>query len=135
DSDAKIATALAVFEEHVDTAVLERRLQVTPSTRMTPLQFEQELIERAKADRRHIVLPEGNDDRILQAAEQLLRRGVGELRVLGGEEQVRARAATLGLDLGGVRLVDPATSAWREEFAQTYYQLRKHKGVGLPLAR
>jgi phosphate acetyltransferase len=135
DSDAKIATALACFEEHVDMALLERGLQVTPSTRMTPLQFEQELIERAKADRRHIVLPEGNDDRILQAAEQLLRRGVADLTVLGGEEQVRARAATLGLDLGGVRVVDPAASPWREEFAQTYYQLRKHKGVGLPLAR
>jgi phosphate acetyltransferase len=135
DSEAKIATALASFEEHVDAAVLERRLEVTPSTRMTPLQFEQELIERAKADRRHIVLPEGNDDRILQAAEQLLRRGVVDLTVLGGEEQVRARAATLGLDLGGLRVVDPAVSGWREEFAQTYYQLRRHKGVGLPLAR
>ncbi|HEY2957969.1 MAG TPA: phosphate acetyltransferase [Actinomycetota bacterium] len=135
DSDAKIATALASFEEHVDTAVLERGLQVTPSTRMTPLQFEQELIDRAKADRRHVVLPEGNDDRILQAAEQLLRRGVVDLTILGGEEQVRARAAALGLDLGGARLVDPATSPWREEFAQTYYQLRKHKGVALTLAR
>jgi phosphate acetyltransferase len=108
---------------------------VTPSTRMTPLQFEQELIDRAKADRRHVVLPEGNDDRILQAAEQLLRRGVVDLTILGGEEQVRARAAALGLDLGGARLVDPATSPWREEFAQTYYQLRKHKGVALTLAR
>jgi phosphate acetyltransferase len=135
DSDAKIATALASFEEHVDTAVLERGLQVTPSTRMTPLQFEQELIDRAKGDRRHVVLPEGNDDRILQAAEQLLRRGVVDLTILGGEEQVRARAAALGLDLGGARLVDPATSPWREEFAQTYYQLRKHKGVALTLAR
>jgi len=135
DNEPKIATALALFEEHVDTAALERRLQVTPSTRVTPLQFEQELIERAKADRRHIVLPEGNDDRILQAAEQLLRRGVVDLTVLGGEEQVRGRAATLGLELGGLRVVDPAVSEWREGFAQTYYQLRRHKGVGLPLAR
>jgi phosphate acetyltransferase len=135
DNEPKIATALALFEECVEGAALERRMQVTRSTRVTPLMFEQELIERAKADRRHIVLPEGNDDRILQAAEQLRRRGVVDLTVLGGEGEVRSRAAALGLDLDGLRVVDPATSEWREEFAQTYYELRKHKGVGLPLAR
>jgi phosphate acetyltransferase len=135
DNDLKIARALALFEEHVDAADLQRRLEVAPSTRMTPLRFEQELIERAKADRRHIVLPEGGDDRILQAAEQLLRRGVVDLTVLGGEGEVRSRAAALGLDLAGVRVVDPSSSDWREEFAQTYHELRKHKGMGLPLAR
>jgi phosphate acetyltransferase len=110
DNEPKIATALALFEEYVDTAALERRMQVTRSTRVTPLMFEQELIERAKADRRHIVLPEGNDDRILQAAEQLRRRGVVDLTVLGGEGEVRSRAAALGLDLDGLRVVGPATS-------------------------
>jgi phosphate acetyltransferase len=135
DNEPKIAAALGLFEEHVDAAALERRIEVTPSNRVTPLMFEQELIERAKADRRHIVLPEGNDDRILQAAEQLLRRGVVELTVLGAEDEVAARAASLGLDLAGLRVLDPQTSALREGFAQTYYQLRKHKGVGLPLAR
>jgi phosphate acetyltransferase len=135
DNEPKIAAALGLFEEHVDAAALERRIEVTPSNRVTPLMFEQELIERAKADRRHIVLPEGDDDRILQAAEQLLRRGVVELTVLGAEDEVAARAASLGLDLAGLRVLDPQTSGLREGFAQTYYQLRKHKGVGLPLAR
>jgi phosphate acetyltransferase len=135
DNELKVARALALFEEHVDASVLQERIQVAPSTRVTPLQFELELIERAKADRRHIVLPEGNDDRILQAAEQLLRRGVVDLTVLGQEAQVRARAAALGLDLAGLRVVDPATSEWREGFAETYYELRRHKGVAMPLAR
>jgi phosphate acetyltransferase len=135
DDEAKIATALRLFEEHVDVLELERRIDLTPSTRVTPLQFELELIERARADRRHIVLPEGGDDRILQAADQLLRRGVAELTVLGAEQQVRGRAAALGLDLDGLKVVDPHTSEWRERFAETYHQLRKHKGVGLPLAR
>ena len=135
DNEQKIATALGLFEEHVDTAALERRIEVTPSTRVTPLMFEQELIERAKADRRHIVLPEGNDDRILQAAEQLLRRGVVDLTVLGAEDQVAGRAASLGLDLAGLRVVNPQTSELREGFAETYYRLRRHKGVGPPLAR
>ncbi len=75
DSDRKIATALGLFEEHVDTAALEQRIALTRSTRVTPLMFEQQLLERAAADRRHIVLPEGDDDRILTAADQLLRRG------------------------------------------------------------
>jgi phosphate acetyltransferase len=101
---------------------------------VTPLMFEHELIERARADRRHIVLPEGDDDRILRAAEQLLRRGVVDLTVLGGEAAVRSRAASLGLELEGLRVVDPLMSGWREGFAATYHELRRHKGVGMPLA-
>jgi phosphate acetyltransferase len=135
DSELKIARALALFEEHVDVAALERRVAVAPSTRVTPLQFEQELTERAKADRKHIVLPEGGDDRILQAAGQLLGRGVVDLTVLGDETAVHGRAAALGLDLAGLQVVDPSTSVWRERFAATYAELRRHKGMALPLAR
>jgi phosphate acetyltransferase len=134
DNERKIAAALGLFEAHVDTAVLRERIQVTRSVRVTPLMFEHELIERARADRRHIVLPEGDDDRILRAAEQLLRRGVVDLTVLGGEGVVRSRAASLGLELDGLRVVDPLTSEWREDFAATYHELRRHKGVGMPLA-
>jgi phosphate acetyltransferase len=135
DSELKIARALALFEEHVDVAALERRVAVAPSTRVTPLQFEQELTERAKAHRKHIVLPEGGDDRILQAAGQLLGRGVVDLTVLGDETAVHGRAAALGLDLAGLQVVDPSTSDWRERFAATYAELRRHKGMALPLAR
>jgi phosphate acetyltransferase len=135
DNELKIARALALFEEHVDVAALERRVAVAPSTRVTPLQFEQELTERAKADRKHIVLPEGGDDRILQAAGQLLGRGVVDLIVLGDETAVHGRAAALGLDLAGLQVVDPSTSDWRERFAATYAELRRHKGMALPLAR
>jgi phosphate acetyltransferase len=135
DSELKVARALALFEEHVDVAALERRVAVAPSTRVTPLQFEQELTERAKADRQHIVLPEGGDDRILQAAGQLLGRGVVDLTVLGDETAVHGRAAALGLDLAGLQVVDPSTSEWRERFAATYAELRRHKGMALPLAR
>jgi phosphate acetyltransferase len=135
DSELKVARALALFEEHVDVAALERRVAVAPSTRVTPLQFEQELTERAKADRKHIVLPEGGDDRILQAAGQLLGRGVVDLTVLGDETAVHGRAAALGLDLAGLQVVDPSTSEWRERFAATYAELRRHKGMALPLAR
>jgi phosphate acetyltransferase len=134
DNERKIAAALGLFESHVDTSILQERIQVTRSVRVTPLMFEHELIERARADRKHIVLPEGDDDRILRAAEQLLRRGVVDLTVLGGEGAVSSRAASLGLELEGLRVVDPLTSESREDFAATYHELRRHKGVGMPLA-
>jgi phosphate acetyltransferase len=133
-STSKIAAAIGLFEEHVDTAALVERIDLARPTRTTPLMFEHALIERAKADRRHIVLPEGNDDRILRAADQLLLRGVADLTVLGVERDIRARAAALGLTLPGVRIVDPLTSPYRDEFAGTYHDLRKHKGVTAQMA-
>jgi phosphate acetyltransferase len=133
-SAQKIAVAVGLFEDNVDAAALVERIDVARPARTTPLMFEHALIERAKADRRHIVLPEGNDDRVLLAAEQLLRRGVVDLTVLGAERDVRARAAALALALPGVRIVDPLTSGLREEFAAVYHELRKHKGVTADMA-
>jgi phosphate acetyltransferase len=130
-SHRKIATAIRLFEDHVDHGLLRERLAVDRPTRTTPLMFEQALLERARADRRHIVLPEGDDARVLMAAEQLLLRGVADLTLLGREEDVRARAAALGLELPGVRIIDPVTSEHRERFAEVYAELRKHKGIAL----
>lgn len=129
ENERKIATALGLFESSVDTGELERRIALERPARMTPIMFEYELIERAKAGRRHIVLPEGEDDRILRAAEILLRRGVVELTILGSLDSVRARAAALGIDLEGAAIVDPLTSPLRDEFAAAYFELRKHKGA------
>jgi phosphate acetyltransferase len=134
-SPRKIAAAVHAFTDGVDTSALLERITRARPTRMTPLMFEHALIERARADRRHIVLPEGNDDRILLAADQLLARNVVDLTVLGTERDVRARAAALGLTLPGVRIVDPLTSPDRKDFAETYHELRKHKGVTADMAR
>ncbi len=134
DADRKIATAVRLFADGVDVAALRERLAVARPARTTPLMFLQGLLERARADRRHVVLPEGDDDRVLCAAEQLALRGVADLTVLGPPDAVRARAARLGLALDGVALVDPATSEWRDEFADVYVDLRRHKGVARPVA-
>ncbi len=135
DDERKIAAALGHFEEHVPVTELEVRIEVTRSETMTPLRFEYELVERAKADRRHIVLPEGNDERILRAAEILTRRDVADLTILGDPGEVRALEARLGIHLEKVTIVDPRTSEWREEFAATYYDLRRHKGINEDVAR
>jgi phosphate acetyltransferase len=137
-SPRKIEAVLRLFDEHVDADELIQRMEVSRPDRLTPLMFEHDLIERARAAHRHIVLPEGNDDRILRAAEQLLRGGpqdpTVQLTLLGDERAIHARAASLGLALPGLRVVNPETSPWLDDFAETYYLLRKHKGVTTAVA-
>ena len=114
-NERKVEAALGLFEAHVDLARLDERVSVARSTVVTPLMFQYELIERAKAAAAHIVLPEGPDERILEAADRLVRRKVCELTLLGPESAVRQRMSELGFDLDEVSIVDPATSPWREE--------------------
>jgi len=97
--------------------------------------FTYQLMERARADRKRIVLPEGDDDRILRAAGRLLRRGVAELTILGEESVVRSRAAELGVDLTAATVLNPRTSELCDKFAGQYAELRKKKGVSLEQAR
>ena len=102
---------------------------------MSPVVFERQLVEQAKANRKHVVLPEGEDDRILQAADQLLKQGVAELTILGDVDDMNRRAADLGLDLSGARLVNHLESELAEEFAAEFAELRKKKGVTIEEAR
>ncbi|HET6951571.1 MAG TPA: phosphate acetyltransferase [Acidimicrobiales bacterium] len=125
----KIDTALSLFEQHVEADALVRGLDVRRSEVVTPLMFESMLLERARADRRCIVLPESGDERILRAASTLLSRQAADLILLGVESEVQARAAELGLHLDGARVVDPAASNLIEPFAAEYHRLRAHRGV------
>ncbi|SEU24243.1 phosphate acetyltransferase [Nonomuraea wenchangensis] len=131
----KIDTALRLFAEHVDGQVLLDRLAIARTDVVTPLMFEYELLDRARARRRRIVLPEGEEPRILRAAEVLLRRGVAELTLLGDRERIAAQAAQLGLDLDGAAVISPFDPELRERFAREYAALRAHKGVTVELAR
>ncbi|MFE2419496.1 phosphate acetyltransferase [Streptomyces hokutonensis] len=130
----KAETALGLFERYVDTNDLLKRVSAPSSDRLTPMMFEHTLLERARSDKRRIVLPEGTEPRVLHAAEVLLRRGVCELTLLGPEDQIRKRAADLGIDLSAAQLIDPQTSELRDRFAETYAELRAHKGVTVELA-
>ncbi|MFG3050679.1 phosphate acetyltransferase [Kitasatospora sp. NPDC048239] len=142
-SPRKAEIALGLFELHVDTAELTNRIEVGRSERVTPMMFEHALLERARSDRRHVVLPEGTEERVLRAAEVLLRRNICDLTLLGEVDAVRRRIAGLGLDLPGenpaadrarVRIVDPATSPLRRQFAELYARMRAHKGMTVELA-
>ena len=128
-SPRKVAAALAAAESAIDPHEVAQRIDVERPRRITPIMFEHELVERARSSRRHIVLPEGDDDRVLQAADILLRREVVDLTILGNAEEIRARASALALDLGAARVVDPLESRDRERFATVLHDLRKHKGM------
>ncbi|MBA6439409.1 MULTISPECIES: phosphate acetyltransferase [Streptomyces] len=130
----KAETALGLFERHVDTAALTERISVGRSSRVTPMMFERELIERSRSRRRRVVLPEGAEERVLRAADVLLRRDVCDLTLLGEEEPIRKRAAELGIQLAEAQIIDPQTSPLRERFAESYAKLRAHKGVSYELA-
>jgi phosphate acetyltransferase len=134
DSSRKYDLALALFEENVDADALLRLLQVTPSKVVTPLMFEYQLLDRARSVQKHIVLPEGDDDRILKAASSLLQRGVARLTLLGNEASVRARGAELGLDLAEAVVLDPNDLGLQTRFATEYATLRAHKGVTMGMA-
>ena len=133
-SERKIDTAIELMERHVDTAELLERLAIPIPTVTTPQMFAYQLMERARSNRKRIVLPEGDDDRILQAAGRLLRRGIAHLTILGDEIRVRSRAAELGVDLSAATVLNPQTSELCELFAAQYVELRKKKGVTLEQA-
>jgi phosphate acetyltransferase len=96
---------------------------------MTPMMFEHRLVERARSQRKHIVLPEGDDDRVLQAADSLLRRSVVDLTILGRPEALAERARVLGLDLSGARFIDPQTDILRQVFTEDLFRMREKKGL------
>ncbi|XPV76881.1 MAG: phosphate acetyltransferase [Desulfovibrio sp.] len=131
----KVASALGVFEKHVDTAALRERLTSRRASIMTPKMFEYRLIEKAAADRKHIVLPEGTSQRVLQAADILLRRRVVDITLLGDEQKVRTRISQLGLSLDRAQIINPQDSEYFDDYVQTYLEARKHKGVLEHVAR
>ncbi|MGD9318689.1 MAG: phosphate acetyltransferase [Desulfobacteraceae bacterium] len=129
DNERKITQAIAVFEKNVDVKELGENIIAMRTSIVTPKMFEYELIQRAKANKQHIVLPEGEEERILKAAEILLRREVVDITLLGNEESIRDKIVQLGLRMNAVNIVDPVTSKVFDDYAQTYYELRKHKGI------
>jgi phosphate acetyltransferase len=135
DNTRKIIQALAVFERHIHTEELSDKIIQTKTTMVTPKMFESQLLQRAKVDKRHIVLPEGEDDRVLRATEILLRREVVDVTLIGSEDRVRERISSLGLHLENASIIEPRKAFFFEDYVRTYYELRKDKGITLDNAR
>ena len=125
----KHTVALADFSTYVNADELVQLLEVPEPSVVTPLMFEYQLLDRARRDRKRIVLPEGGDDRILIAASMLLAREVADLVILGDEDAVRRRAAELGVDISDAQVLSTSDPELLGRFAEEYAKLRAHKGV------
>lgn len=134
DDERKIALALGHFEAKIDTECLINQLEISVSSVMTPIMFEHELFTRAKSRRMNIVLPESRDERILRAAEILLRRRVVDITLLGNENEILSYSASLGLDIQQAAIIDPAQSGHLHQYIRSFYKLRKHKGITMEAA-
>ena len=133
--DRKITRALAVFEKNIDMVQLGEEIVKTRTAIVTPKMFEYELLKKAKKHRQHVVLPEGEEERILRAAETLLRREVVDITLLGDEQRISDKISELGLRLNNADIIDPSKSRVFDEYVQTYFELRKHRGITVENAR
>ncbi|MDY2625658.1 MAG: phosphate acetyltransferase [Coriobacteriales bacterium] len=94
-------------------------------------QFLDDMIAQAKADKKTIVLPEGNDIRTLKAARSVVDQGIADVIVLGTPEEIAAH----GVDLAGITTIDPASAADRDELAAALAERRKNKGMTVEKAQ
>ena len=137
DNPKKIQLAISTFERYVEVQALQEKLVSFQPVGLTPHMFQYRLLQWAKRARRHIVLPEGNDDRVLRAAALLLQQDIVDLTILGDPVEVAASAKRLGLSLpaGHLRIINPVESAQYADYVETFYELRKDKGVNHDMAR
>jgi phosphate acetyltransferase len=137
DNPKKIQLAISTFERYLDMDALEQQMITYQPEGITPHMFQYQLTRKAKAALKHIVLPEGNDDRILKAAARLVNNDIVRLTILGDPNEIMASFKRLGLnpDMSKISLLNPAKSEHYEDFWQTLYELRKNKNVNEEMAR
>jgi phosphate acetyltransferase len=97
--------------------------------------FEYNLFERARSNRKKIVLPESDDERILRATEILLRRDVVDIILLGNKDEIEHKSASLGLDISKAEIVCPCESPLMDTYVEEFYELRKKKGLSKEAAK
>ena len=133
----KIETSIATFEKHVDTERLAEDLITFKSGIFTPRMFQYNLLQRALKNKKHIVLPEGNDERVLRAAARLIDAHVVDLTLIGEADEISELVEKLDipLNLDDINIVFPKKSPHFEDYVNTFYELRKHKNVNLDMAR
>ena len=137
ENTEKIRTSISAFQKHVDTDMLVEKSITFKSDSLSPRMFQYKLLQQALQNKKHIVLPEGNDERILAAAARLIAAQVVDLTLIGEIAKIKEKVEALDipLDLSKVNLVNPTESEHFENYAQTLYELRKHKNVNLAMAR
>jgi phosphate acetyltransferase len=136
DNNFKIDLAINTFEKCIDTTAIIDKIVTFKPEGMTPRMFQYQMVKRAGKEIKHIVLPEGNDDRILIAAEKLLKQGIVRLTILGKKDMLESSIKRLNLDLDPamVHFIDPSESPDLQDYINTLYELRKNKNVTMDMA-
>ncbi|WP_178985328.1 phosphate acetyltransferase [Winogradskyella helgolandensis] len=137
ENTQKILTSIKDFEKHVKSDALVERLITFETNGVTPRMFQYNLLKRARLNKKHIVLPEGLDERILRATKQLIDVDAVNITLLGDKKQIEDKllALDIELDLNRVSIINPIESEHFEAYANTLYELRKHKNVNLAMAK
>jgi len=136
ENKEKIITSLDTFDKYVEVEKLNEKLITFKNDSITPRMFQYNLLKRARQQRKHIVLPEGNDDRIITAAARLVQMDIVDITVLGSRDEIANRIARLGLtvDIKKFNIIDPVNSDYFKDFTNSLFEIRKNKGLTIDMA-
>ena len=136
-NDQRIYTSLNTFDKYVNISDLTRKYLTFKPKGLTPRMFQYDLLKKAQKVKKHIVLPEGTDERILLAAARLTVLDIVEITLLGEEDSIKERIKELGISMNFdlVNIVDPVSSAQFDDYVKTFYELRKHKNINMSMAQ
>ncbi|HDZ04342.1 hypothetical protein LCGC14_0206060 [marine sediment metagenome] len=137
ENTEKIQTSIQEFEKYVPTEELAEKLITFNAKGITPRMFQYNLLQKAKSSKKHIVLPEGLDERILLATKKLIDADAVSITLLGNKEQIISKIKELDIDLNinDINIIDPTASDHFLDYATTLFELRKHKNVNLAMAK
>jgi phosphate acetyltransferase len=103
--------------------------------KMAELELLNQIRTNASERKKTVVLPESHDERVLRAAEILVKENIAKVVTIGNEEKIRNDANGYNVDLNGVRIIDPSKSDLTSDFSNVFFNLRKHKGLTIEQAR
>lgn len=135
ESKQKISTSISLFNSYINGELLLERIETFKPKGTTPRMFQYNLIQRAIKHKKHIVLPEGEDPRILEAASELSSSNIVKITLLGNKDNIERKAMQLGFDISNLTILNPSEDVNLESYATIFYELRKHKGVNMDMAR
>ena len=137
DNTRKIRLAIDTFDRSINLSELEKSLISLKPSGITPRMFQYQLTQWARRFKKHIVLAEGNDERILKAAARLLSQDIVDITLLGDAVEINKLIGQLDIrqELAKVRIVNPAKDERYSDYVNTLYELRKNKNVTLEMAR
>jgi phosphate acetyltransferase len=135
ESTRKITLAKGMINSVIDQEKMSKQFRATSNTTLTPIMFQYRLFEQARSNRQKIILPEGNDERILRATEILIHRDIVDIILLGDQKEIKKKCMQFDIDISKAEIINPEESSLSEKFSQQFYEMRKEKGLILDVAR